>query len=90
MATNSKQDLNGGRTPEQLFPDRQEDIRRLRAQDQVFEEICSDYELIAGIAQKETPEDEAVSECLAGLANEIRRALARSDRGADTEERTNP
>lgn len=84
MVMKSEQDRTGARTPEHLFPDRQDDIRRLRAQDRIFDEICSDYELIAEVARKETSEDEATAECLAGLREEIHRALTRCAHGSET------
>ncbi len=78
MVMKSEQDRNGANTLEQLLPDRQDDIRWLRAQDPIFDEICTDYELIADVARKEASEDEAIAECLDGLKEEIHRALTRS------------
>lgn len=74
-------------TPEQRFPEHREDIRRLREQDPIFEEICGDYELIAGLSGQNGPEDGAVAECLEGLAQEIERALTRRDGGSVCDKR---
>ncbi|PRY23548.1 hypothetical protein CLV78_10437 [Aliiruegeria haliotis] len=63
------------RTAEDFFPTWREEIRRLRGSHPVFAEICNDLETVAGILRDEGPADDAVTECLEGLKDEIRRAL---------------
>ena len=84
MGSNLDTDLARAATPEQLFPDRGNDIGRLRAHDPLFDEICTDFETVAGIARNEGLADLAIRECLAGLREEIDRALTRYARGSET------
>lgn len=69
--------VGGARSPEELYTDRRDEIRRLRKTDPVFEEICHDFELMAKVFREGRQGDEAVEESLGGLSEEIRRRLRR-------------
>ena len=66
------------RNAEDFFPEWREDIQRLRERSPIFEEICSDLELVAGMLREEAADDAAATESLEGLKDEIRRALTRN------------
>ena len=69
------------RTAEQLFPERQDDIQRLRSSSQSFDDICRDFELMVGMLYKGSSPDRDVVESCEGLAMEIRSALLGDDEG---------
>lgn len=58
-------------TAEQLVPRRRSDIRRLRQSSPIFDEICADFELIAGMLRDGRSEDAALIETRDGLKAEI-------------------
>ncbi|PSL19605.1 hypothetical protein CLV88_10527 [Shimia abyssi] len=63
------------RSPEDLFAEQRSEVRRLRNDDPVFDEICHDFELMAKVLREGKQNDEAVAESLDGLSEEIRRHL---------------
>ncbi|WP_424990930.1 hypothetical protein [Fluviibacterium sp. S390] len=82
MSVEREPDNPAAPTAEQFFPEWREDIRRLRANRPIFDEICRDLELVAGMLRDKDPDDPAATECLEGLKDEIRRALMRDPGGA--------
>lgn len=77
MRVGSEPDNTVAQSAEQFFPKRREDIRRLRRCCPIFDEICSDLELMAGLLQDQGSGDAAATESLEGLREEINRALMR-------------
>lgn len=65
-------------TADHLFPRKRDEIRRLRTSNQVFDEICRDYEIVARILRDSPLTDVAAGESLEGLKDEIRLFLHRS------------
>ena len=77
MNPNKPMRYAGARSPEELYADRQDEIRLLRKTDQVFDEICRDFEVIAKILLEDQQCGQAAEESLAGLSDEIRLRLYR-------------
>ena len=65
-------------TADQLFPRKRDEIRRLRRANQVFDEICRDYEVMAKMLSDNSLADVAAGESLEGLKDEISLFLQRS------------
>ncbi len=78
MSVENEPEHPEARSAEEFFPKWREEIQHLRRASPIFEEICSDLELVAGLLRDEGTGDRAASECLEGLKDEIRGALTRN------------
>lgn len=68
-----------------IFPDQVEVIKRLRAEDATFAEICRDYETLSCLLPRDTadPTFPAIRESLTALEDEIRTILDCAPGNAD-------
>jgi len=78
MGINSDPNRTVAQTADQLFPLKRDEIRRLRKNNQVFDEICRDYELVAKMLCDSSLTDAAAGESFEGLKDEISLFLQRS------------
>jgi hypothetical protein len=68
-------------TAEQFFPSRRDEILQLRRRSSVFDEICHDLELMAGLLQDQATRDSAAIESFEGLKEEVSQALVKEAKG---------
>lgn len=82
MEADRKQNGKAAQTAEQSFPQWHDKIRQLRQRNSSFDEICRDLELLTQLFCEKSSTDDALSESIEGLKDEIKRALTNNSGSA--------